>query len=467
MLPQGQYVPQSWANPRNVVRTMQRQSDLERHLCETGGTFHPCSHSARSSSTDVESLSSAPSAFSQVSRQSSLATTVSLGSEQDPSGLCDAVWAASRGSTRCHGPEATEPKTAAALRAAMASPMVEAWRGEASIISVSSVASVTSIATFADDSKTSSAWASLAGSTKSLSELDKMAELATTDKMDIDEPELLASIPEPLASIPSIPGSHPRDLNTDFVPPARTLSCPAKRPLTFIADDDDKRRRVVESMAVDDIQATFTDEPAVFVPPAMSASAPTLSHPAIIGGLPVKTSDTHPLVISSFMPVDILPTLGKHLIAPTHGREQPIMLGSEIDVPTLLLSCAAAHQCPSEAGPVMGSHIPGPKRLIPNSNRPAGVRRPTNLGNLLLSSCPGKRLRMDGPVKGRGPVCRDVATDMRRIKNGGTDAIVWCVIVTFNMLIHSCLDDDELALLGVPWEQYRETAGEIGLDVIR
>jgi hypothetical protein len=74
---------------------------------------------------------------------------------------------------------------------------------------------------------------------------------------------------------------------------------------------------------------------------------------------------------------------------------------------------------------------------------------------------------MDGPVKGRGPVCRDVATDMRRIKNGGTDAIVWCVIVTFNMLIHSCLDDDELALLGVPWEQYRETAGEIGLDVIR
>jgi hypothetical protein len=31
----------------------------------------------------------------------------------------------------------------------------------------------------------------------------------------------------------------------------------------------------------------------------------------------------------------------------------------------------------------------------------------------------------------------------------------------------SCLDDAELALLGVPWETYREVASEIGLDIIR
>jgi hypothetical protein len=31
----------------------------------------------------------------------------------------------------------------------------------------------------------------------------------------------------------------------------------------------------------------------------------------------------------------------------------------------------------------------------------------------------------------------------------------------------SCLDDEELALLGVPWETYREIAGSVGLDVIR
>lgn len=34
-------------------------------------------------------------------------------------------------------------------------------------------------------------------------------------------------------------------------------------------------------------------------------------------------------------------------------------------------------------------------------------------------------------------------------------------------LIGSCLDDPELALLGVPWETYRQVANDIGLDVIR
>lgn len=32
---------------------------------------------------------------------------------------------------------------------------------------------------------------------------------------------------------------------------------------------------------------------------------------------------------------------------------------------------------------------------------------------------------------------------------------------------HSCLDDAELALLGVPWENYVSIAAKIGLDVIR
>lgn len=33
--------------------------------------------------------------------------------------------------------------------------------------------------------------------------------------------------------------------------------------------------------------------------------------------------------------------------------------------------------------------------------------------------------------------------------------------------IYSCLDDTELALLGVPWETYHSIAAKIGLDVIR
>lgn len=399
--PSGQYVPQSWANPRHVVRTMQKQSDLERHLCENGGTFHRCRRPASSSSSD-DSASSAPSGFTQPSRQSSLATSISLSSDQDEDAL-----------------KANEQKTAAELRAAMSSPMVEAWRGEASIVSVSSMTSVTSVVTV-DDSKSSSAWASLANSTKSLTELDKMAELATSDNMDVDEPE-------PLASIPSVPGSHP---GFDDLPvPVRTQSCPAKRPLTFLADDEDKRRRVVDAFETYDAEAMFVDEPAALTSTVMSASMPSFppTHPPTVCGHIVKTSDTHPLVISPFMPSEIISTLGKYLFAPAHDREQPIMLGSELDVPSLLLSCAAAHQCPSEAGPVgpVGGYVSGPRTLIFSPHRQAGMRRPTNLGNLLLSSCPGKRLRMDGPVKGRGPVCRDLATDMRRIKSAGTEAIVW------------------------------------------
>lgn len=36
-----------------------------------------------------------------------------------------------------------------------------------------------------------------------------------------------------------------------------------------------------------------------------------------------------------------------------------------------------------------------------------------------------------------------------------------------NELMTSCLDDPELALLGVPWETYSQIALEIGLDVVR
>ncbi|TXT07418.1 hypothetical protein VHUM_03138 [Vanrija humicola] len=131
-------------------------------------------------------------------------------------------------------------------------------------------------------------------------------------------------------------------------------------------------------------------------------------------------------------------TLGNYLLAnPAQDPNTPLLLGSELDVPSLLLSCPPPNQCASEAGPV------------------TSVRQPTQLGNLLLSSCPGKRLRMDGPVKGRGPVCRDLATDLRRIKGAGVGAIV------------CCLDNEELELLGVPWDTYRELASDIGLDVIR
>jgi hypothetical protein len=66
------------------------------------------------------------------------------------------------------------------------------------------------------------------------------------------------------------------------------------------------------------------------------------------------------------------------------------------------------------------------------------------LGNLYLSSCPGKKggayvitafdgftndvkVRLTGPVRGRGAICRDLKQDLRRIKALGVGCIVWCV----------------------------------------
>ncbi|KAI0344829.1 hypothetical protein BDW22DRAFT_1391827 [Trametopsis cervina] len=81
--------------------------------------------------------------------------------------------------------------------------------------------------------------------------------------------------------------------------------------------------------------------------------------------------------------------------------------------------------------------------------------RRTTLGNLFLSSCPGKKVRLTGPVNGRSGVCRDLKQDMQRIKELGVGCIV------------CCLDDEELEYLGAPWEEYAHTADTLGLDVLR
>jgi protein-tyrosine phosphatase len=52
-------------------------------------------------------------------------------------------------------------------------------------------------------------------------------------------------------------------------------------------------------------------------------------------------------------------------------------------------------------------------------------------------------------------VHRSVRLDLRRAAALG----VRCVVV--------CLDDEELAMLGAPWEEYRREAGALGLDVVR
>lgn len=99
-----------------------------------------------------------------------------------------------------------------------------------------------------------------------------------------------------------------------------------------------------------------------------------------------------------------------------------------------------------------GSH-PGPRW----SSLSRGVEPPPSfqIGNLYLSSCPGKKVRLSGAVRGRGAVCRDLGLDLKRFQELGVGTLV------------CCLSDVELAAIGVEWQQYLHEADRLGLDLIR
>jgi protein-tyrosine phosphatase len=84
-----------------------------------------------------------------------------------------------------------------------------------------------------------------------------------------------------------------------------------------------------------------------------------------------------------------------------------------------------------------------------------GQYRGFTIGNLLLSSCPGKKVRLTGPVRGRGAICRNLGLDLKRIKQLGVGALI------------CCLDDEELSFLGAPWSLYEKEADQLGIEVIR
>ncbi|KAK7692821.1 hypothetical protein QCA50_004456 [Cerrena zonata] len=97
------------------------------------------------------------------------------------------------------------------------------------------------------------------------------------------------------------------------------------------------------------------------------------------------------------------------------------------------------------------------RRLSPSkrdTSAPVKTPKPITIGNLFMSSCPGKKVRLDGPVNGRSAVRRDLAQDLMRMWQAGVRCIV------------CCLDDEELEYLGAPWPEYCRIADEIGIDLI-
>lgn len=104
---------------------------------------------------------------------------------------------------------------------------------------------------------------------------------------------------------------------------------------------------------------------------------------------------------------------------------------------------------------------------------------PANLGNFFLSSCPGKKVRLNVvAAKGsRGAVCRDLKTDLQRAQQEGVKLVICCLddqgesssfffpfLLCYSSLISCSL---ELKFLGAPWEEYASAASQLELGVVR
>ncbi|CAO3683082.1 unnamed protein product [Umbelopsis vinacea] len=84
------------------------------------------------------------------------------------------------------------------------------------------------------------------------------------------------------------------------------------------------------------------------------------------------------------------------------------------------------------------------------------VGTPKPVGNLALSSCPGKKVRLSGPVRGRAAINRDLDLDFARLNRQFGITTIVC-----------CLNDAELGFLGAPWPRYYELALRHNIEIIR
>ncbi|KAI7906988.1 protein-tyrosine phosphatase-like protein [Cokeromyces recurvatus] len=142
-----------------------------------------------------------------------------------------------------------------------------------------------------------------------------------------------------------------------------------------------------------------------------------------------KTSTSHPINISWVIPIDIL-----NYLSTTKGFPNNLDLYDFLD--------------PNVKEKWL-KHDEQQKQLHSESTNRHGR------GNLCLSSCPGKKVRLTGPVGGRAAINRDLDMDFERMRTVGITMII------------CCLGDDELAFLGAPWPKYIKSAKEHGMEVIR
>ncbi|GAA5975317.1 hypothetical protein JCM5350_006428 [Sporobolomyces pararoseus] len=169
----------------------------------------------------------------------------------------------------------------------------------------------------------------------------------------------------------------------------------------------------------------------------------------IMNGVPVKTSVSHPINISPLVPPELLPYYSNRLFVAT--SPSPSSSSS-----SFLLNPQPSCDLLTLITPVSNGICPVPPHSTLSSQTPS-AGRPSKIGNFMLSSCPGKKVRMNGESLkgGRGAICRDVKLDLRRARDEGVRMVV------------CCLDDSELAFLGTPYPEYASACDSLGLQILR
>ncbi|KAJ2913238.1 hypothetical protein MD484_g7173, partial [Candolleomyces efflorescens] len=191
----------------------------------------------------------------------------------------------------------------------------------------------------------------------------------------------------------------------------------------------------------------------------------SMSHPIKCALSPPATpSVDHTLSISCLLPPESLPVISSHALPA--APPSPVLL--DLPAPFHVHQPELPDDSLSSISLSLSIEIPNFHPLLFRSS--LKVIGHFSLGNLYMSSCPGKKVRLNGPSNGRSAVCRDLDMDMTRIKSFGIGCIIWYIFrppVKLILTLPSCLDDEELSLLGAPWASYEKSAQNLGIDILR
>jgi len=135
--------------------------------------------------------------------------------------------------------------------------------------------------------------------------------------------------------------------------------------------------------------------------------------------------------ISPLVPPELLPYFAARIFSPSTSSSSnnptPSGLPSSGETPeSFVINPQPSCDLLTMITPVSNGICP----VLPHSSyRPPNSTIPPFIGNFMLSSCPGKKVRMNGEALkgGRGAICRDVKLDLQRAKDEGVRMVVCCL----------------------------------------